>query len=479
MTETSRKRYYFINLAAQATGRMISIAVNLAIFMLVARVMGTEKFGQFSYIIAFLGIAMTIAEFGTTSILAKDMAQIGEETPTYWGNFILLRLTLGLVVAFLGILAAYHLRSELFPFLLAGLAMLPFIASRFFDPVFQVHRTPWFSTASSVTYASVYLILTWFSLQMERPLGWLVVSYGLSNALYMALAFALSYSLVKPDFRFRPEMIRKNLVLAWPVGIASLITMINTRADIFMLAAMKSDYEVGIYSAAYRFLDLAATLAIILMNPILPIFSKDAESDRRTLHDTFALTIESVAMMTLPVAVITPYVSIQVISVFFGEAFQASAQVLNILSYVGVLVFVSIFSMALCVAIGVVHFGWWNAALAAVVNVILNYYLIPRYSYIGSAYATVFCEIMLLGVTFCYITLHIGNVFKPARWFKIMLAGGLLMFILHFFPYRYYFTHAVVGLTAYISILFMLNLIPRQPLFKVLKHMRKKAGVNA
>jgi len=40
-----------------------------------------------------------------------------------------------------------------------------------------------------------------------------------------------------------------------------LIVQINMRADIFMLAWLQSDNEVAIYSAAYRFLDLAAALA--------------------------------------------------------------------------------------------------------------------------------------------------------------------------------------------------------------------------
>ena len=460
MNNTSRKRYYSINLAAQATGRLFSIACNLAVFILVARLLGTEKFGEFSYIIAFLGMCMLIAEFGTTVIFAKDIAQIDEDADIYWGNFIILRFCLSLAVAIPAIAAAHLVRYDLFYYLLTGILALPFIASRFFDPLFQVYQKPWFSTVCSVSYASLYLASTFCAIQFFNSLWLVVVSYGISNVVYTILAFILSASFLKPRFHFQLQIVKKNLKLAWPIGIASLIVMVNTRADIFMLAAIKSDYEVGIYNAAYRFLDLAATLAIILMNPILPIFSKDAKSDRVILNKNFALTVEILVMITIPFAVITPYVSSILVTFLFGDAFLASANVLNILAWVGVLVFISVFSTALCVAIGVVHFGWWSAALAATTNIVLNYIWIPKYSYIGSAWATLICEIILLGITLFFIIKHIGNIFRLSRWIRIIFVTAMLMMILFYCNPLGNQINVVFALISYIPMLFVLRLIP-------------------
>lgn len=474
MKNDSRKRYYSINLAAQATGRLFSIASNLVVFILVARLLGTEKFGEFSYIIAFIGMCMLIAEFGTTVIFAKDIAQIGEDADIYWGNFIILRFCLSLAVAIPAIAAAHLVRYDLFHYLLTGILALPFIASRFFDPLFQVYQKPWLSTVCSVAYASLYLASTFCAIQFFNSLWLVVVSYGISNVVYTILAFILSASLLKPRFHFQLQIVKKNLKLAWPIGIASLIVMVNTRADIFMLAAIKSDYEVGIYNAAYRFLDLAATLAIILIGPILPIFSKDAKEDRSVLKKTFSEIMERLAIILIPAAIITPYISTIVIKLIFGDAFISSANVLNIFSWVGVLIFYSLFSSALLASIGVTHFAWWNAVLAASTNILLNYFWIPRYSYIGSAWATLICEVILLGVSMIYIINTIGNVFRWSRWLRIISVNILLFAYLYMSRGKTDLLLAIYAALIYMMLLIVFNIVPVKYLFQLAKNF----GVN-
>ena len=140
-----------------------------------------------------------------------------------------------------------------------------------------------------------------------------------------------------------------------------------------MLAHMKSDYEVGIYIAAFRFLEMAAIIAVILMNPVIPIFSDKAINDREALREDFIKIIEFLAVVTIPIAIFLPHLSPLLFKLLFGEGFSESAKVLNILAWAGVLVFYSLFGSAVCIAIGVVYFEYWSTALAASLNIFLNY----------------------------------------------------------------------------------------------------------
>jgi len=74
---------YFINLFAQSSGRIATICANFFVFVLVARIGGTELFGQYSYVLAFFGIFAAIADFGMTDILAKDFAQAQHSRDVY------------------------------------------------------------------------------------------------------------------------------------------------------------------------------------------------------------------------------------------------------------------------------------------------------------------------------------------------------------------------------------------------------------
>jgi O-antigen/teichoic acid export membrane protein len=231
---------------------------------------------------------------------------------------------------------------------------------------------------------------------------------------------------VKPALKPGWSKIKAIMRLSFPIGISDIFILLNTRADIFMLAWMQSDYAVGIYNAAFRFFDMAVILALTAMNPIIPVFSRLAASDRGRLKRRFTELIELIAVFCVPAAVLAPHVSPALMRLFFGEPFTASADVLNILAWVSVVVFYSLFGSALCLSIGVVNYKYWSAPAAAALNIFINYLLIPSYSFIGSAWATLICEIFLAGATFFFIIRNLGSVFRWRRWLRIAAANAVL-----------------------------------------------------
>ncbi len=395
--------------------------------ILVARVLGTEMFGRYSYILTFLSLATILAQFGTNSVLAKDIAQAcGEDARAYWGTYLLLRLGLSLLVMIPAAAAAWLLREDLFICLLTGCLAIPFLASRFFEPVYQVYNRPWYSLYTLALYGAVYAACAGAALIAARALYPVVLVYAASNVVYAAAALALSLRLVKPALKPGWSKIKAIMRLSFPIGISDIFILLNTRADIFMLAWMQSDYAVGIYNAAFRFFDMAVILALTAMNPIIPVFSRLAACDRGRLKRRFTELIELIAVFCVPAAVLAPHVSPAIMRLFFGEPFAASADVLNILAWVSVVVFYSLFGSALCLSIGVVNYKYWSAPAAAALNIFINYLLIPRYSFIGSAWATLICEIFLAGATFFFIIRNLGSVFRWRRWLRIAAANAVL-----------------------------------------------------
>ena len=425
----STKKTYLANVSAQGLGRVFYTAVSITVYILNARIFGPDIFGKYSYILVFWGLFVVGADFGTQVVFARDIAQIEESANIYWGNFLFIRISLSLLMVIPAVTIAYCLRQDLFYYILTGCLFLPFLSSRFFEPLYQVYHRPWYSTYSALIFGFLYLFFVSSALLFSGKLLPVTLAYIGSNVIYTIVLFFFAFKLLKPKFEIQEKVLKNILKLAAPMGIASLFIIINSRADIFMLAYMKSDLEVGIYNAAYRFLDMAVMLAVILMNPLIPIFSKRAVDDRKLLKRNYTQLIELLAIFAIPVALIAPYISPLLVSVVFGKAFLASAEVVNILAWVGVLVFFSLSTVPICIAIGVVHFAWWSAALAAAVNIFLNYQWIPQYSYIGSAHATLICEIILLGITMFYIIKHIGNVFRWSRWARILLANLVLYLI--------------------------------------------------
>lgn len=423
------RREYILNVAAQTAGRVCSVGASLAVFVLVARVLGPDLLGKYTFFLAYLGLAAMVAEFGTTAVLARELPRRSASAESYWGSFQILRFVMSLTVAVVAVVTAYFARRDLFGYLLAGTAVLPFIASRFFDPVFQVYNRPWFSFASMGAYAAVFIAGALVAVQ-QGGLAYVVAAYVVAHLAYAMVALGLSRRLIKPIYRLGRASVRQTLHLALPIGVSSLFTLINSRADTFMIAYLRSDQEVGFYNAAYRFLEAAAVFATVAMNPIIPIFSRKAASDRDGLKRSYTRVIEVLGISVLPVGVILHQASPFVIHLLFGDGYQPSAAVLEVLAPAGVLVFFCLINTALCLALGIVHFGYWNTAAAAGINILLNLAWIPRYGIVGAAYAALISQILLLSVTIAYLVRHLGNCVRWRSWVRIVAANAVLAAVL-------------------------------------------------
>ncbi len=418
---------YAVNLIAQLIGRFISIGSQLLVFLYVARKLGVGDFGKFAYFLTFVNVLATIADFGTGGVASKDLARLPEDIrPRYWGNVLILRGTFNIVTAAIGCVLAFILRSDMHKELMVGAICVPFASSRIFDPIFQIYNRPVYSSIASGTYGINYLVMSMVILLFYKAsVLKLALVYLISNAVYLAVAYFLSSRLVKPIFIPDKKLIKQNLRIAVPMGLASLFTIINSRADTFMLAWLKGDWEVGIYNAAYKIVDMFALGMVLLLNPLVPVFSRKASNNLEEFTRINRQIFEYMLFLLPLLVILTPYISKILMVSLYGPDYVESAKALNILMLVCALICLSLFSMIACLSIDLVHFGWWNAALAAAINIFLNYLWIPKYSFIGSCWATLVCEIVLLGITLAYLIKRLPRLFNLVFITKYLVFLGI------------------------------------------------------
>lgn len=470
--------YYLLNVIAQGLGRVFTFGSNFIAFALIARFYGSEFFGQYSYILNFFGIFIILADFGLMSILGKDISQLKESPHLYWGNFLILRFCLNSLVIFISIIAAYFIRKDLFLPLLIGSLAIPFLASRFFEPIFQVFQRPWYSAYTSILYGIVHLVFLTVAFQLKTNLLNFVLAYILANVFYSFLAFYLSKKSVKPLFKINKSIIKNILKLAMPLGVSSIFIIISNRICILMLAWMDSDYAVGIYSAAYKFVEISSFLAAMATAPLIPIFAEKAKNDRKSLGSISSDIAEFIAIILLPVGAVCSSLSGEIIGMVYGVKLLPAADVFNILIWVSIIIFYSLFISSIVISLGVVKFAYWLGALAAFISVGLNFLLIPKYTYIGSAWTALICEIVLAGVTITYAIRYIGNIFRWKTWAQII---GLNLILYLFYNVKLFelniFVRIAISSLLYIILIIKLKLI-KKDLMEVLFKMKVFSFIN-
>ena len=268
-------------------------------------------------------------------------------------------------------------------------------------------------------------------------------------------ALLLSLSVIASNLVMWPSLIRKicavplkSLKLFRHVRPAILIFLPTLAVTVFSvfdktmigLLAQNADYENGCYEQAYKI----NSISLLLVTIISPVMVS------RNAHDFHAGNLEQVKhhlysasryvwMMGLPLIVGFYVLGANLCGWFLGPGYTVVPLLLVIMSVRFISSgFSEIFGSQLFIAIGKEHYPLIATTAAAIVNVTLNYFLIPEYGATGAAIATAVCEIV---VTLVYLFpvakgkyVNLGRVLLLS-W-KYFIAAAV-MFVPIFFMQRY------------------------------------------
>ena len=250
---------------------------------------------------------------------------------------------------------------------------------------------------------------------------------------------------------------KKIVVFAVPVSIFSLSLVLLFNADIYILAHFFGPKTVGIYGMASPTAGIVPSFAIALSAVLLPELSKLKSIEKEGI-DRIIVSLKASFNITLPVALSLFAFSNPIIYFLFGV--QEGGWVLKLLSIA--MLFYSIFYIA-STSLQAMGKQWTPmkiTVLIAIINVILNYLLIPRYDINGAAFATmVSC---IIGMALIIKSLKI--MFDPDKRFvliSIFIFSLMIVFentvglfssrIMNLFVYGVFGTPLIMGYFYYLK----------------------------
>lgn len=197
-------------------------------------------------------------------------------------------------------------------------------------------------------------------------------------------------------------------------------TLFNS-VDSTMLGLIHDDFEVGIYGAAHKILNIISqgvgSLLWVVMPRLALYFSKeDYESVNKLLRKVLQFNIT----LGLPCIIGTVVLSRDVIRVVAGEAFISAAPVLQILM-IGFLFSLfggSFLGNAILLPSKQEKYYMYVCCFAAVVNIIANYVAIPMWGAKAAAGTTAVCALTILVL----LLLKIDKRIHIERAFRVLIA---------------------------------------------------------
>lgn len=239
--------------------------------------------------------------------------------------------------------------------------------------------------------ACLFLLSTW-GVKSAR-LG----SFALVGSAFLGILLLLSTSgvFIKEMGRYKQEadslkyreLLKEGIVL----GGVVFLWMIYFRIDGVMLGFMKGNLEVGIYNVGYKIMEGFFFIPGILM---LVFFPKLAKPDR--FAETFKKLIVILGTIGLLSSLILYVLSSSIIRFIYGPEFFGSIPVLKTLSLVLFPVFLGHLATQSLVALDMNKVYLFVAFIGMLLNISLNYFLIPSFGALGAAWATLITELMVV-----------------------------------------------------------------------------------
>ena len=414
---------YFANTSWLFFERIFRMTLGLFIGVWVARYLGPEKFGLFSYVQSIVGIFIALAALGLDEIVIRELVNNEEQKDVLLGTAFGLKIIgsipmlilLGVAVQF----TSNDQHTNVLIFIVASSVI--FQSFNVIDFYFQskvLSKYIVYANIITLTISSVIkiiLILTNAKLIAFAT----VIAFDSFTLACGYIYFYYFNTLSIRSWRFDKQTAKRLLHDSWPLILSSLVLMIHARIDQVMIKEMIGNEEVGYYSVSLRLIELFGFIPMMLKSSVTPAFV--SIRDNKELYNFRFLNYYRLSFLLFLVTA-TPiyFFSEQIVILFFGVEYQRAGFLLALFS---TRLFFTNFGVARGVFIlseNLFMYSLVTMIIGTISNIMLNLVLIPLYQGIGAIIATM--------ISFSITQFIIDTVYKKTRENVILSFKGVLTF---------------------------------------------------
>lgn len=379
-------------------GQGLSFLLQAGYFVMLARVLGVEQFGIFAGASAFVSLATPFSSLGAHMLFMRYVTEDPRQFARYWGNILLSSGAANTVLITALWAAAAHLLSPASAAVIVPVALANCLLGQLIQGVGVIFQTYlmmhlvalWNSTLNALRFAAVVVIMVVIRHATASQWAWTSASIALVVAV-------LAVSIV--TVRFGRPRLDPELMIAG-VGEGLLYSMSGSTASAYndldktLLSHYRMNVANGLYTIAYRIIDVAAIPVSALESASLPRFFEMAK-DNVSAAVRFAYRILGRASLVAAVVSIASFLCAPLIPIFLGASFAQSALALRWLCLIPL--FRSVHQITGAALTGTGHQRYRTGAQVAValLNLGLNLFLIPSHGWLGAAWASLITDGML------------------------------------------------------------------------------------
>lgn len=241
--------------------------------------------------------------------------------------------------------------------------------------------------------------------------------------------YSFNFTSIKFTIKFNLQTHIKPLLLLFS---SILAVSIYTGLDTIMLGFLCSDSDVGIYVLASKvkwiLLSLVNSVSVVLLPRMSNLLKRGAENEYSCLLNK---SITLLLFITIPLTLFFTIEADDVIYLLGGKDFSSSVNCMRILMPILIISGLSnITGNQILIPRGKDFCFFKAVCIGAIVNVILNCALIPKYSAVGASIATLIAELAQFLVQLYFSRNYLRKTIQLNRFFKLFIASFFVSVIL-------------------------------------------------
>ena len=401
------------NTAAQLVGKAATTLTTLLLTVLITRRFGPSGYGDFTIMMAYSALFYIIADFGLNAIALRDFGALptGRQATEskishYFKNLIGLRLMMSLALFAIGAIALVFFPYSHFVKIGVLIGLLTIFTQALYsstNSVFQARMRYDLSVLAAIFGSAAILGLSFLTISRGGSLLPIVGSYVVGGGVMVVVSLFFVRRLTGVVGVARDSDLWRYLFLAaLPLGITTVFSVVLQKADALLLSILSGSEAVGLYGASYKIFEFALVFPTFFVNSIYPVMVRHLKGGGEGGRVRLLRTVKSSGLFLFAVSVLGSVVGYAlapwVIQVVAGPEFIESVQALRLLLLGLPIFYLSALFLWLLITLGKQKQIPFIYAAGAIVNVVLNFILIPHYSFHASAIITWTSELLILGL---------------------------------------------------------------------------------
>jgi O-antigen/teichoic acid export membrane protein len=415
---------YFKNTSWLLGEKILRIFAGLFVTVWMARYLGPEQFGLFTYAQSFVFFFTIMATLGLDSIVVRELVHDKNLYNKLLGSAFSIKL-IGAIIVLIILSLAVQLTdndnpTNLLIFVIAtSIIFQSFNVIDFYCQSQVVSKYVALANSISLFVSSIVKITL---ILYEAPLitfAYVIVFESLVLASGLIYFYIKNLQLKIFNWRFDWKICKNLLKDSWPLVFSGILISIYMKIDQIMIKEILGLEDNGQYAAAVTLSEAFYFIPMVVASSLFPAII-NAKKNNKKLYVTRLRRFYSLMIwLAIAIAIPTTFLSDWIVNLLYGDQYYQASGVLTIHIWASIFVFMGVANGKWLINENLQFFSMIYTVIGVVTNIVLNYILIRKIGIEGAAWATIISQ--FIATYFCLL------LFKKTRVSFFRLSKSLFL----------------------------------------------------